>query len=1088
MSDHIELGKVSDAPIDIQHSTADSINKRPVPQYADLQNQLEEASLLIKDIVLKKYLTHLSNYDIIPLDDSLKDITDIRLFKITEMVYQKDEYSTYKFASVFNSVQGLNCGIFIVADSNGCKTDFYLGVRSLDSKRTTKSLRDTLRNALCGQFPGVKTKDLLDTDAENFLASLPSKNISSVSCISNNKDSEIKDNESFLQGLDKFALAMQGQKYTAIILAKSTSQEQLEDTRKAYEEIYTQLSPFSSMQVNYGNNQALSISHSLTHGTSTSNTHTYSQSVQTGTSTSHQESSSESEAKRDSKAILAKAGGSALLGVASILTAPLTGGASLVAAGTILAGQVGLNLIDPKTTTKSSSTSTTRSENSSSTNSSSDSNSSGRNESKSATNSTTTGSSESLQLTQTNKMLKNMLDRIDNQLKRLDECESIGMWECAAYFLSDRQETAEMAAGTYKALMSGEKSGIESSAINYWGRSNSKNLCELREYITNFIHPVFAYRSKHSAIPVTAASLISSNELAIQLGLPRKSVCGFPVIEHSDFGKEVVTYDKTTLPTNSILLGNIVSMGQTTPSKVFLDRESFTMHTFVTGSTGAGKSNTVYKLLNELCFKPDSTANFLVIEPAKGEYKDVLGGLPGVSVYGTNLKKTPLLKLNPFSFPEDTHVLEHIDRLTEVFNACWPMYAAMPAVLKAAIEQAYVNCGWSLISSTCYGRVFPTFIDVMKTLPAVVDSKGFSGDTQGDYKGALLTRIESLTNGINGQVLCSVDELSDDVLFDNKVIIDLSRVGSSETKALLMGILVLKLQEYRMAQRAEGKAEVNGALRHITVLEEAHNLLRRSSYEQTQESSNLQGKSVEMLTNAIAEMRTYGEGFIIADQAPGLLDMAVIRNTNTKIIMRLPGESDRELVGKAAGLNSDQISELAKLDVGVAAVFQNHWLEPMLCKVERFEGGQAFQYTPTVHTEAPATDLLFNYILHGKVDNSELKIEDVDSLRKWIDRLDTGSYAKTLLNKALENGSLSEEEQNEMLYCITKGKSLIEREEDSVFPESAKKATVHIIMDKLKVSENLAIEVRSHILQYVSSMIKSDPTHYDEIKRLEGVK
>ena len=54
-------------------------------------------------------------------------------------------------------------------------------------------------------------------------------------------------------------------------------------------------------------------------------------------------------------------------------------------------------------------------------------------------------------------------------------------------------------------------------------------------------------------------------------------------------------------------------------------------------------------------------------------------------------------------------------------------------------------------------------------------------------------------------------------------------------------------------------------------------------------------------------MRTYGEGFIIADQAPGLLDMAVIRNTNTKIIMRLPDESDRQLVGKAAGLNDDQI-------------------------------------------------------------------------------------------------------------------------------------------------------------------------------------
>ena len=161
------------------------------------------------------------------------------------MVYQKDEYSTYKFASVFNSVQNLNCGVFIIADSNGEKTDFYMGVRSLDDKRTTKSLKDTLRNALIGQFPGVKSEDLLDPQAEAFLANIPTKNIASVSCVANNKDEDFKDNETFIQGLEKLALAMQGQKYTAIVLAKSTSSEQLNEIRRAYETIYTQLSPFA---------------------------------------------------------------------------------------------------------------------------------------------------------------------------------------------------------------------------------------------------------------------------------------------------------------------------------------------------------------------------------------------------------------------------------------------------------------------------------------------------------------------------------------------------------------------------------------------------------------------------------------------------------------------------------------------------------------------------------------------------------------------------------------------------------------------------------------------------------------------------
>jgi hypothetical protein len=146
-----------------------------------------------------------------------------------------------------------------------------------------------------------------------------------------------------------------------------------------------------------------------------------------------------------------------------------------------------------------------------------------------------------------------------------------------------------------------------------------------------------------------------------------------------------------------------------------------------------------------------------------------------------------------------------------------------------------------------------------------------------------------------------------------------------------MGMLVLKLQEYRM-KSAEA---MNVELKHLTVLEEAHNILRRTSAEQVSNGSNIMGKSVEMISNAIAEMRTYGEGFIIADQAPGLMDMSVIRNTNTKIIMRLPDQSDRELVGRAANLNEDQITELAKLPCGVAAVYQNEWVQPVLCKIEK---------------------------------------------------------------------------------------------------------------------------------------------------------
>ena len=72
--------------------------------------------------------------------------------------------------------------------------------------------------------------------------------ISRRSRVANNKDAEFTDNERFIQGLDKLVLAMQGQRYTAVVLAKSTPSAQLAETRRAYENMYTQLSPFANMQ------------------------------------------------------------------------------------------------------------------------------------------------------------------------------------------------------------------------------------------------------------------------------------------------------------------------------------------------------------------------------------------------------------------------------------------------------------------------------------------------------------------------------------------------------------------------------------------------------------------------------------------------------------------------------------------------------------------------------------------------------------------------------------------------------------------------------------------------------------------------
>ena len=389
--------------------------------------------------------------------------------------------------------------------------------------------------------------------------------------------------------------------------------------------------------------------------------------------------------------------------------------------------------------------------------------------------------------------------------------------------------------------------------------------------------------------------------------------------------RNVCTYDGIT-DGSKIRIGNVFHMGNEESRNIELSLQDLTMHTFITGSTGSGKTNTTCKLIDEVVKKG---VKVLVVEPVKGEYKHVLDSNK-FNLYGTNPYMNNLLKINPFSFPKNILVLEHIDRLVEIFSACWPLYAAMPAILKEAIITSYERVGWDLDISYNENEEFPTFDTLLNILPEIINQSAYSDELKSNYIGSLVTRVKSLTAGLLGNILNN-GEINDEELFENNNIIDLSRMGSVENKSLIMGMLFLKLYEYKI-----DKGEFTNELKHLTVIEEAHNLLRKTPTSSS-EGNNIQQKSVEMISNGIAEMRAYGEGFVIVDQSPTALDDSVIKNTNTKILLRLPDERDRKLVGESALLKDDQRFEMARLRRGVAVVFQNNWLEPVLCQIDKFE-------------------------------------------------------------------------------------------------------------------------------------------------------
>lgn len=1026
----------------LSSSQLDEVDKKRTAYLSEKPNPADEQAVELTNRLLataavelhNAYLPQLRNV-YAPIDPSIEypagfnADNNIRFMNITKWIVDPNEDSLEKLVNVYDVLSDEDCNIALVFDRTSASTEVFLAVvnsdnahDNIDADNFSRRMSDALR----GNFPGSE----VGPANRGPIPCLDNRRSSSVAAVSN---IPAEKNEKFAtqtieKVLDGIVPGRPSEDYTIVLLA--TPIHDIESRKLRLAELHSLLTPYASWTTNYtyhqndsigssatiginagvsagrqvGSNQAVAQNYNKTNSTNGSVSESSNESVTDSSTSTESITDTVTDGRNESSS------GSVNLGVSASHTEGSSHSASTAKGTSSSTGKAISNSLGKAVT---SGVGKAVSKGISVTSGVSQAVNLGANFggsfARSSTVTATIGADEGITQTFKNYSIQHALEILELQMKRYDLASALGMWDFCAYVLSEDHNVANNVAHTYLALTQGKESYMSQAAVNLWRGDlgeQSADAAAICSYLRDLRHPVFALspalldqHPSFSVYPATvdATTALSGKELAYSLNFPKKSVPGLPVIECASFGRNVSTFGGTQ-PQQGLCMGKVFHMHREERIKTFLSKDSLASHTFVTGSTGAGKTNTVCRILDQAL---DQQINFLVIEPAKGEYKDVYGGRENVNVFGTNPEFTPLLRINPFSFPPGIHVLEHLDRLVEIFNVCWPMYAAMPAVLKDAVARSYEDCGWVLAASdNPYGTdLFPCFADVARNVREILDSSEYDAENKGAYKGSLLTRLSSLTNGLNGMMLSS-NEVDAAVLFDANAVIDLSRIGSAETKSLLMGLLILKLQEHRMAE----KKGTNQPLRHLTVLEEAHNLLRRSSSSQGSESGDLTGKSVEMISNAIAEMRTYGEGFIIADQAPGLLDMAAIRNTNTKIIHRLPDLSDRELAGHAANLNDQQIVELARLPKGVAAIYQNDWVEPVLCKIAKAEDGEHFTYSRPIDDVASnqSDDALAaaRILAYGISIGTKAELH---SVRERLDRLHIDASTKVKILRTVQN-------------------------------------------------------------------------------------
>ena len=1000
-----------------QDSLYDKMQKNTVIE-EDMDKGLRKAENFIK----KFYLDDLKHFDV---SAGARDIQEFQignnacLFHIDSITFNKEENTLDKLNNVYSSLHNLGLSVIFLIKCDGVKIDMYLGTKSSTVDfESEKGMGKIFEKAFAGNFPGSTIRSIDEQECSDLLKGILPKDgnnaVTSLTSLPALKDDE-SENSQYIQGIEKFIDTMKNEHYTVLIISDPVSGGQIEEVKHGYEELYTELAPLLGYEMSIGKNDAKSITKSEmdgytdTIGRSVSKTQSFSR----GTSITKSESTTNTFGiglgMFGSNGVSSSSSDTKQKNIISSTIMGIFGGVvqSAMSAATSAVGiNAGVNASRAKTKGTAEGEHLDEQEGSQE----------GRHNDHSVNHQDglqyglTEGSTSSVNVKYENRSIKGLMAIIDEHLKRLEICENYGMWASSAYFISPSKETSIIAASAYKGIINGEGTSLEAPSINTWYKD--ENVKKMNAYLRCFSHPRFHDKdylvNTEVIADITAATMVSTKELSIQCNIPYKSVAGIAVREMAEFGRNIYGTDSKEI--KKIRLGDICHMGTVDKNvPVEIDIERLKEHVFITGSTGSGKSNTVYEIvsrLNNLEVSHHEKTKYLdkkiptlIIEPAKGEYKNIFGD--EFNVFGTNADYTEVLKINPFQFEDGVHVLEHIDRLIDIFNVCWPMYAAMPAVLKEAVEQAYVLAGWDLRTSKTNdeNKIYPCFEDLLYCLKNVIGESDFSQEVKDNYSGALVTRVKSLTNGFFRDIFCGLESEDNNIrLYEESTIVDLSRIGSPDTKALIMGILILRLQERRMSQGG-----INNALKHITILEEAHHLLKRTSTEQSSESSNLLGKSVEMISNAIAEMRTYGEGFVIVDQAPGLLDLSVIRNTNTKIIMRLPDFSDRELVGKAAGLDDNQIMELARIPSGVAAIYQNKWIEPVLCAIDEYKVKPKlydYQREDNAEDEQRIKYSIVEYLL-SNISGDEVDI-DVEKITKRLIRMPMSVILKKELIKALK--------------------------------------------------------------------------------------
>lgn len=406
--------------------------------------------------------------------------------------------------------------------------------------------------------------------------------------------------------------------------------------------------------------------------------------------------------------------------------------------------------------------------------------------------------------------------------------------------------------------------------------------------------------------------IITAEEAASFFRLPigsDKINAGYVVNEASKTSR---TYSQNLINAGDIELGILRSSSSN--DTIGLSLKDLAKHMLIVGTPGSGKTTFSVGLLDRLW--KDHHIPFLVIEPAKNEYRALIQSIPELQVFTPGKNFISPFVFNPFVPPKNVKLETYKSTLKTAFAAGVSMSTPLDKIFEDTINNCYSDFRW-LDSYTIAdkGRIF-NITDFIKCFQETFDEIGYTGDAKNIGRAGIV-RLKSLVNLFDNYFSIPIEDI-----LTKPTIIELAAIENSDQKALIIALLLLSILAYVNANYVG-----EGGLHNFILLEEAHVLLD-SSTNAGEGSANPAAIAQGLVKRMLAEIRSYGVGLGIADQSPRKVGIDIVALTDIKVAFRLVEFQDKQILADSTSMTDVQTARLAKLKPGECYLFFNKLDEP----------------------------------------------------------------------------------------------------------------------------------------------------------------